>query len=199
MPEGLGLGHVLQSPELGEVGDRSAVERINSGVLAAIFEERGEARFIFTRRSADMRQHTGEVSFPGGRLDHGETPAAASVREAHEEIGLDPGLVSMVGWLHPVLARRSLSLIVPVVATLPERPRLVANPSEVARVFDVSLAELAEPATFHEEQWRFPARAGQRSEDDPLSVWFFEIAGEIIWGATARMIHELLRVVLTEG
>ena len=75
----------------------------------------------------------------------------------------------------------------------------MANPSEVARVFDVSLAELAEPATFHEEQWRFPARAGQRSEDDPLSVWFFEIAGEIIWGATARMIHELLRVVLTEG
>ncbi len=199
VPGDLGLGHVLQAPELEAVFERPAVEQVNSGVLAALFEEGGEARLILTRRSTGLRQHTGEVSFPGGRLDHGETPAVASVREAHEEIGLDPALVTTVGWLHPVLARRSRSLIVPVLATLPERPRLVANPDEVARVFDVSLAELSDPATFHEEQWRFAGLLGQGTEQNPLPVWFFDVTGEMIWGATARMIYELLRVVLTES
>jgi 8-oxo-dGTP pyrophosphatase MutT (NUDIX family) len=197
VPDGLGLTHVLQAPELVAVVERAAVERINSGVLAALFEEEGEARLIFTRRSADLRLHTGEVSFPGGRIDPGETPSAAALREAHEEIGLDPGFVTTVGWLHPVLARRSLSLIMPVVATLSERPRLLPNEREVARVFDVSLAELAEPSTFHEERWLIPEVLGEHTAGGGLPIWFFEVADEMIWGATARMIYELLRVVLT--
>jgi 8-oxo-dGTP pyrophosphatase MutT (NUDIX family) len=172
------------------------VRGVKSGVLALLFEEVGEARVVLTRRSSDLRTHRGEVSFPGGRLNEGEGPAAAARREAHEEVGLDPMSVASIGWLHPVMTMVSASLILPIVATVPRRPHLVANPDEVGRVFDVALAELAEPAVFHEEHWRIPGRVID-SADGSFPVWFFEISGEMIWGATARMIHELLSVVLT--
>jgi 8-oxo-dGTP pyrophosphatase MutT (NUDIX family) len=173
------------------------VRSVNSGVLALLFEEEGESRVMLTRRSSDLRTHRGEVSFPGGRLNEGEDPAAAAQREAQEEVGLDPASVTSIGWLHPVMTMASASLILPIVATVPGRPHLLANPDEVERVFDVALAELADPAVFHEERWRIPGRVIQDSPDDSFPVWFFEVSGEMIWGATARMIHELLSVVLT--
>jgi 8-oxo-dGTP pyrophosphatase MutT (NUDIX family) len=169
---------------------------VNSGVLVPLFEESGEGRLVLTRRSSDLRTHKGQVSFPGGRLDAGEDATAAARREAHEEVGLAPSLVTVVGWLHPVMTMVSSSLIQPVLATLAGRPHLVPNPTEVERVFDVSLAELADPAIFHEERWRIGGRDIAGSGDDSFPVWFFEVSGEMIWGATARMIYELLRVVL---
>lgn len=171
--------------------------QVNAGVLAVMFEEHGETRLILTRRSSAMRTHKGEVSFPGGRLDEGEDPVGAALREAFEEVALDPALVEVVGWIHPVLTMASGSLIMPVLATAAVRPHVVASPDEVERVFDVSLAELAEPGVFHEERWGIPGRMIPGTDDDSFAVWFFEVAGEIIWGATARMLHELLSVVLT--
>ncbi len=170
---------------------------VNAGVLAALFEEGGEARVILTRRSSRLRTHKGEVSFPGGRVNEGETPAAAARREAHEEVDLDPALVTMVGWLHPVTTLASPALIMPVVAALPGRPNLVASPREVERIFDVALAELADPAIFHEERWRVPGRIIPGSPDNSFPVRFFEVAGEMIWGATARMLSELITIVVT--
>jgi 8-oxo-dGTP pyrophosphatase MutT (NUDIX family) len=169
---------------------------VNAAVLAVFFEEAGEARLIFTRRSSALRSHRGEVSFPGGRLDPGEDAPTAALREAYEEVGLNPALVTTEGWLHPVLTVVTGSLIMPIVATVAERPHLVASPAEVERVFDVSLRELADREVFHEERWRLPGRPIPGTTDDSFTVWFFEVAGEMIWGATARMIHELLRVVL---
>jgi hypothetical protein len=69
----------------------------------------------------------------------------------------------------------------------------------VERVFDVSLHELADPSIFHEERWGFPGRIIPGSNDNTFAVWFFEVEGEMIWGATARMIHELLSIVLLSG
>jgi 8-oxo-dGTP pyrophosphatase MutT (NUDIX family) len=169
---------------------------VNSGVLVPLFEEGGEARLVLTRRSTDLRTHQGQVSFPGGRLDAGEDATAAARREAHEEVGLDPSLVTTVGWLHPVMTMVSSSLIQPVLATVAARPLLVPSPTEVERVFDVSLAELADLDIFHEERWRIPGRPVPGSGDDSFPVWFFEVAGEMIWGATARMLYELLSIVL---
>lgn len=174
-----------------------SAHRVNAAVLAALFEEDGEARLILTRRAAGLRTHRGEVSFPGGRLDEGEDPVSAALREANEEIALDPTVVTTVGWIHPVMTMVSASLIMPILATLTERPRLDPNPQEVERLFDVSLAELADPNVFHEERWRISGRTIPGSDDDSFAVWFFEVSGEMIWGATARMIHELLSVVLT--
>jgi 8-oxo-dGTP pyrophosphatase MutT (NUDIX family) len=195
-PADVGSDAIFEAPVIGET---STPLRVNSGVLVPLFEEDGEARLVLTRRSTDLRTHQGQVSFPGGRLDEGEDAPAAALREAHEEVGLDAALVTTVGWLHPLLTMVSASFILPVLGTLAERPRLTPNPGEVERIFDVSLAELADPEIFHEERWRIPGRVIAGSEDDTFPVWFFEIAGELIWGATARMLHELLRIVLVAG
>jgi hypothetical protein len=88
------------------------------------------------------------------------------------------------------------SLIMPIVASTPSRPHVVASPAEVERVFEVSLRDLADLDNFHEERWRFEDRTVPNEGKDGLTVWFFEVQGEMIWGATARMIYEFLDVVL---
>jgi 8-oxo-dGTP pyrophosphatase MutT (NUDIX family) len=193
VPADVGKDGIFEAPIAGEA---EIPLRINAGVLAACFEEEGETRVVLTRRSAQLRTHSGQVSFPGGRLDEGEDASSAALREACEEVGLDPALVTTVGWLHPLMTMVSASFILPVLGTLAERPRLVPNPGEVERIFDVSLAELADPAIFHEERWRIPGRVIAGSQDNSFPVWFFEVSGELIWGATARMLYELLTVVL---
>jgi 8-oxo-dGTP pyrophosphatase MutT (NUDIX family) len=201
VPVDVGPDTIFTAPPVLSDGDGPAGQawptRVNSAVLVPLFEEDGEARLVLTRRSTDLRTHQGQVSFPGGRLDAGEDATAAARREAHEEVGLDPSRVTTVGWLHPVMTMVSSSFIQPVLATLAARPHLVPSPAEVQRVFDVSLAELADVDIFHEERWRMAGRAIPGSADDSFPVWFFEVSGEMIWGATARMIYELLTVVLT--
>jgi 8-oxo-dGTP pyrophosphatase MutT (NUDIX family) len=198
VPEGIGVERVLGPTVL--VNEAAPLppsqRRINAAVLAVLFEEEGEARLILTRRSSALRSHRGEVSFPGGRLEAGESPLAAALREADEEIALRPSLVTPIGWIHPVLTVVTGSLIMPVVATVAARPRLVASPAEVERVFDVSLAELAAADTFHEERWAIEGHRVEGSDDGSFAVWFFEADGEMIWGATARMLHELVGLVL---
>ena len=73
----------------------------------------------------------------------------------------------------------------------------MASPHEVERVFDVALAELADPTIFHEERWQVPGRIIPGSPDNSFAVPFFEVSGELIWGATARMLYELITIVLT--
>jgi 8-oxo-dGTP pyrophosphatase MutT (NUDIX family) len=195
VPADVGKDAIFEAPVVGEMP--APARDVNAGVLAALFEEDGEARLVLTRRSTGLRTHQGQVSFPGGRLEEGEDAVAAALREAFEEVDLDPCLVTTVGWLHPVLTMVSSSFILPVLATVDRRPDLVASPSEVERIFDVSLAELADPEVFHEERWRIPGRAIAGTADNSFPVWFFEISGELIWGATARMLYELLCIVLT--
>ena len=169
-----------------------------AAVLVAAFEEEGEARVVLTRRAAHLRTHTGEVSFPGGRLDEGETSEAAALREAVEEVRLDPSSVSLIGRLTPLSTFSSASTITPVVGVLAGRPQLEANPSEVEHVFDVSLAELAADGVFREERWRVPGRPVSALTDAEgwFPVWFFELPDDTVWGATARMLVELLRLVM---
>ncbi len=164
----------------GVVGDPAAV-------LVALFEEGGETRVLLTVRAGHLRAHRDEVAFPGGRLDPGETVDAGALREAHEEVGLDPGLVTVLGHLTSLPTASSGTLMTPVVATLPARPEVVRGPGEVERVFDVALADLVADGVFAEEFWPVPGEGGGE-----FPVWFFEAAGEIIWGATARVLVELV-------
>jgi 8-oxo-dGTP pyrophosphatase MutT (NUDIX family) len=205
---GLGLARVRAAVEAHHRG-LVAAQRVTfdgfpdpgapSAVLVALFEQDGETRVVLTRRAAHLRTHTGEVSFPGGRLDAGEAPEAGALREAAEEVGLDPTQVEVVGRLTPLVTFSSSASITPVVGTLPGAPRLQANPHEVEHVFNVSLAELAADDVFREERWVVPGRpmpVVDAGEDGSFPVWFFELPHDTVWGATARMLVELLRLVL---
>ncbi len=212
---GIGLARVVRAVEGrvrrtgGPPADRQVAEFIRSfsgadvsgrpsAVLVAVFEEGGEARVILTVRSSRLRSHRGEVAFPGGRLDPGETVEEAALREAFEEVRLDPASVSLVGHLTAMPTVSSNSLVTPVVATLADRPELSAAPDEVDRVFDVGLHELVADGAFREEWWSIPGRPGADGRSGgEFPVWFFQAGEEIIWGATARVLTELLCLVLT--
>ena len=157
-----------------------------SAVLAVLADGPHGAEVLLTRRSWDLSSHRGEVSFPGGRLDPGESFVDAALREAHEEVGLHPDQVTVIGGLHPIGTWVSRSWIVPVVATVAEPLPLVGRTGEVDRVLWVPLSDLTQPGTFREEWWH--TAVGERP------IFFFELDDETVWGATARMLHQLLRV-----
>jgi 8-oxo-dGTP pyrophosphatase MutT (NUDIX family) len=167
-----------------------------AAVLCVLFdqpEEYGDtvsqAHVVLTRRSSRLRSHTHQVSFPGGRLEPGEEPAAAALREAREEVGIDPATVEVIGRLCSLRTVLNPSAITPFVGVVPTRPHLVANPAEVERVFDVPLVELLDPAVYREEIWTFPD-----GTEHPMQ--FFELVGDTVWGATARMLMELIDLVI---
>jgi 8-oxo-dGTP pyrophosphatase MutT (NUDIX family) len=155
-----------------------------SAVLIALVEGDDGAEVLLTRRSMEMRTHRGEVSFPGGRLDAGETPVEAALREAHEEVGLDPSAPVVVGELAHLNTIVSRSYIVPVVSVLDRRPELAPQTGEVDRVFWTPVSELTRPGTYRRERW------GSAPMDRPLH--FFELDDETVWGATAHMLVDLL-------
>jgi len=168
-----------------------------AAVLVALFEEAGEARVLLTVRASHLRSHRGEVAFPGGKLDAGEGIDEGALREATEEVGLDPALVTVVGHLTAMPTVSSNTLMTPVVAVLDGRPATSPAPDEVSRVFDVALHDLLADGVFAEEWWAVPGRQGiDGLPGGEFPVWFYSVAGETIWGATARVLTELLCLVL---
>jgi 8-oxo-dGTP pyrophosphatase MutT (NUDIX family) len=155
-----------------------------AAVLVALFEEDGETRVVLTRRASTLRSHTGEVSFPGGQAEPGEVLVDAALREAWEEIALAPSSVEVIAALGSLRTISSSALITPFVGLLAGRPKLTASPLEVERLFDVSLAELLVDGVHHSEIWR--------REDFEIELQFFDLPGDIVWGATARVLTELL-------
>jgi 8-oxo-dGTP pyrophosphatase MutT (NUDIX family) len=156
-----------------------------SAVLVALADGPHGAEVLLTRRSRHLRSHKGEMSFPGGRLDPGETPVDAALREADEEVGLDPAEVVVIGELSHLSTVVSRSYIVPIVARLPAPLQLAPASPEVERVFWLPLAELVRPDTYRVERW------GRRPTDRVL--YFFELDDETVWGATAAILVDLLQ------
>jgi 8-oxo-dGTP pyrophosphatase MutT (NUDIX family) len=159
-----------------------------AAVLVPVFEEDGVARMVLTRRSTNLPSHQGQIAFPGGKVHDGETSEAGALREAHEEVGIPPADVDVVGPLEQLSTVASQFVLSPFVGVLATRPKLEPNPGEVARVFDVSFADLMEAGVYHEEQWDLPG-FGMRP------MHFFDVADETVWGATARILHDLLVLV----
>ena len=157
-----------------------------SAVLVALFPGDRGAEVVLTRRSLTLGSHQGEISFPGGRLDPGETPVDAALREAFEEVALDPALVTVVGELDHIATMVSHSIIVPVVGSLPGRPELRASAAEVDRILTAPLVDLLDAEVYREERWGRP----------PLdrAIHFFELDDETVWGATGRIIVQLLSI-----
>ena len=161
-----------------------------AAVLCALFDnEDGQCEVVLTRRSSRLRSHTHQVSFPGGRIYPGERPLEAALRETHEEVGIHPSTVEVFGELSKLQTVSNPAPITPFVGRLPGRPELRPNPAEVERAFSVQLVELMLPEVYREELWTFPDGL-----ERPMS--FFELVGDTVWGATARMLTELLDLIL---
>ena len=138
-----------------------------------------------------MKHHTHEVSFPGGNQEPEDQDLwSTAIREAHEEIGLNPELPRFVGTLDSFVTVGSNSLVTPFVGILDTVPTLEANPIEVEEIIDVPLAELLNPDIFREEIWQW-----QDGKSRP--VFFFELIGDTVWGATASMLRQFLLVLLS--
>ena len=191
----------------GRVGAPSFIESertlLPSAVLAPFYEHDDELWVVLTRRSWDLRAHTGEVSFPGGRSEPGESAVVAALREAKEEIDLDPSSVEVLGELDHLTTVTSRSFIVPFVGLLEHRPSLHANEAEVDEVLHVRVRELLVDDVYAEERWTFtppppwaPPDIVERGGPVERSIFFFELHGDTLWGATAAMLRHLLALAL---
>jgi 8-oxo-dGTP pyrophosphatase MutT (NUDIX family) len=155
-----------------------------SAVLVPLYADRhGDTRIILTKRPDVMRTHPGDVVFPGGRIEEGEGPVEAAVREAWEEIALPASAVEVIGGLHPVTTRDLTNWIVPVVARVVQPVELSPDPAEVELILEPTLGDLLD-----ETRWR-------ASEWMGAELWFYEFPEGTLWGATAFIVRQLLHFV----
>jgi 8-oxo-dGTP pyrophosphatase MutT (NUDIX family) len=172
--------------------DAIAPERLPRGGFARaanlvpLHEKDGEAHVLLTRRPKHMRRHPGQLAVPGGRIDPGEDALAAALREAREEVGLDPRRVEVLGRLSETLVLQSAFRLTPWVASVPYPYPYVAEPGEVAEILHVPIAALLRPGVHRVE----PREVYGMN----LDVHFFHLGDDLLWGATARVIWELLEV-----
>ena len=159
-----------------------------SAVLVGLFDSSVGPQVVLTRRSELLNSHRGQVAFPGGRLEPGETSLQAALRETREEIGIDAAGAPLLGELAAHRTISSASHIVPHVVDLGAPPSEFQLSDEVERAFTVPLVDLVRPDTFAQEHWVFA--------DREVVVPMFYLDDETIWGATARMLQELLLLTL---
>jgi len=170
---------VPASGDIGRTGDEGGATDQSSGVAEVL-----ASSVLLIRRAGHLRANPGEIAFPGGRIEPGESPLAAALREAEEEVALIAEDVEVLGELATVLAPRRDVPIRPFVAVAQGRPLLQANPDEVDCVLLVPLSELMAPGRYWQEHWG-------RADDPTWVMHFFDLGEDVIWGATARMLHEL--------
>ena len=171
------IGDLLLDPA--EAAALDAYGKEDAAVLLPLFGWPGAAGLILTERRHDMRRHAGEVSFPGGRAEPGESLVECALREAEEEIGLDPAAVEVVGALPPTSTVVTSYRVLPVVGLIPAGLVHRLSPDEVERVIELSLVELRGGYGM-----RRLIRRGV-----PFRTPTYEVDDTFIWGATARMLR----------
>ena len=155
-----------------------------AAVLVGLVEREQGLSVLLTRRADTLRSHTGQVAFPGGRSDPGETPWQTALREAEEEIGLDPSLVELAGLSTPFRTAGTGFQITPVVGFIEAGFSLTPNPDEVADIFETPFGFLMDPANLEQQERETPAGDRRRFY---AATW----EGQYIWGATAGMLRAL--------
>jgi 8-oxo-dGTP pyrophosphatase MutT (NUDIX family) len=162
----------------------------DAAVLIAIVRRGEMLSVLYTERSPDLRSHSGQIAFPGGKLDEGDTgPAAAALREANEEVALEPADAAILGYL-PTYFTGSNFLITPVVALVVPRGDFVPNPGEVKSVFEVPLALLMAAENFG--TYRIRRREAEHT------TWQIVHEGLVIWGITANLTRRFYELALKD-
>jgi 8-oxo-dGTP pyrophosphatase MutT (NUDIX family) len=155
--------------------------------LVLLYPFAGEAFIVLTVRSSRLPSHAGQVSLPGGAVEPGETIEEAALREAQEEIGLEPRGVRLIGRLTPLHIPVSGFILHGVVGIADERPRLHPSDQEVERVLEVPLAGLVDPAR--------RAVRHQTYDGTEFEIPYIDVDGAELWGATAMVLSELLSLL----
>jgi 8-oxo-dGTP pyrophosphatase MutT (NUDIX family) len=169
---------LLLTPE--EAAAMDAPGTKDAAVLVPLYPD---LRAVFTERRADLRRHAGEISFPGGRQDHpDEDLRETALREAHEEIGLEPEDVELMGALPPVGTFVTSYRIFPFVGRIQHEHVWTPQESEVARILEFSLADLVRG-----HEMKRLVRKGV-----PIRTPTYTVDGHLVWGATARIVQSLL-------
>jgi 8-oxo-dGTP pyrophosphatase MutT (NUDIX family) len=154
-----------------------------AAVLIPIIASREGACVLLTRRADSLTKHTGQVAFPGGRLDPGETAVDAALREAKEEVDLDPAAVTVLG-LSDAYETGTGYLVTPVIGWIDALPPLTASPDEVAEIFQAPWDFLMDPVNHSRDHLEAP---------EGVKRWFWAMTWneQYIWGATAGIIRGL--------
>lgn len=164
---------------------------VPAAVLIALVRRPEGTTVIYTERSTSLRNHSGQVAFPGGRVDDSdESVAAAALREADEEIAMDPRTAEVIGYMPPMFTGTNF-LITPVVAVVTPDAPFVANPAEVDEVFEVPLDLIADP----DQYGRYSVQMRGRTH----STWQIDYEGHVIWGITANLTHQFRELALDEA
>ena len=160
-----------------------AESRTGRGAAAALPAQTGAA-VALTVRASGLARHPGQISLPGGATDPGETLAQAALREAAEEIGVDPAAVRVLGELTPVHVLVSGFTLHPVVGVTDRRPEFCAAPGEVEEILEVSLDDLRDASRI---------RQGTRMREGVAVEYpYFDLLGHQVWGATAMVLGEFI-------
>ncbi len=177
-------GHAGDTPVLfGDQRLEGITEFRNAAVLIAI-TEREEPGILLLHRPSNMRAHPGQIAFPGGKLDDGETPIEAALREAHEELGINPRDVCVIG-ASDAYKTHSGYEITPVLAVVPGDIEIHPNPMEVAQWFEAPVSHVLNPAN-HEPQF-------VEWEGAMRSFYQIDWQEHQIWGVTAALLVNLSR------
>ncbi|ODT78318.1 MAG: hypothetical protein ABS76_24090 [Pelagibacterium sp. SCN 64-44] len=164
---------------------------VPAAVLIALVRRPEGHTVLYTERSPDLRAHSGQVAFPGGKVDRADAGvAAAALREANEEVGMAPADAAILGYM-PTYYTGTNYLITPVVAEVTPSGPFVPNPGEVHSVFEVPLRRILDPTTYGTFRVK---RAGKEH-----TTWQIDHDGHLIWGITANLTRRFRDMALGEG
>ncbi len=161
--------------------------RTPSAVLVPIYYKEGEYYILFTQRTETLKDHKGQVSFPGGACEKEDgTPLNTALRECAEEIGLAAGKVELLGELDDFLTTTSNYVISPFVAAVSWPYQLKIDPIEVAEIIEVPMSALLDKECVRQDTDILYGK--------PITAYFYQYKGKVIWGATARILHQFLGI-----
>jgi 8-oxo-dGTP pyrophosphatase MutT (NUDIX family) len=174
------------APTMGNFAEGLDLSRIIGAAVLVPIILRSEPSVLLTLRSAKLNSHAGQVAFPGGRMEAGETPEQAALREAAEEVGLDPRLPEVLGRLPDHLTGTGFR-VTPVVSLVPSPLNLTPDPVEVEEAFELPLSVVLDPKAPQRRRTEFKGRMRE--------FWVWPHEKHYIWGATAAILVNLARVL----
>ena len=164
----------------------TAPKRISSAVLLPIYNKEGQCHILFTQRTNNVKEHKGQISFPGGARQDGESLRDTALRESQEEVGLSPNQVEVLGELDDTATTTSNFVVTPFVGVIPWPNDLRADGWETDEIIEVPIGALLAKSSRED---RKEVIGGQ-----PVTSYFYHYGDRVIWGATARILHQFLEL-----